>query len=169
MIRSEAITKLVVLAVVAATAGCRRVELRLPTAEEVEARYPYEGRFAVSLRGNVVELRAHQPTDHLRRGGALWAKVGPYILLFSEETRRLFQDYPGVAAVRAITLAPGGSEIARATLLRDELNEITWREALALAGHARVEGTRRPTRLEALVRWGEDHTSFRYSRRWVPE
>lgn len=166
---SEALTKVALVAVLAATAGCQRGELKLPTAEEVEARYLYEGRFEARLRGNVVELRAGQPADHLRRGGALWAKVGPYILLFSEETRRLFQDYPGVAAVRAVTLAPGGSEIARATLLRDELNEMTWWEALALAGHARVEGTQRPTRLEALVRWGEDHTSFRYNRRWVPE
>lgn len=169
MIRSEAITTLAVLALTLAPAGCRRVELRLPTAEEVERRYPYEGRLETRLRGNVVELLAYQPTDHLRRGGALWARVGPYILLFSEETRELFRDYPGVAAVRAITLAPGGAEVARATLLRDELNEITWREALALAGRARVEGTRRPARLEALVRWGEDHTSFRYDRRWVPE
>lgn len=145
----------------------RGTEPVLPTARAVEARYRYEGELQAELNGNVVELRVYQPAEHLRRGGELWAKVGPYIVLFSEETRDLFAAYPGVAAVRAITLTPGAREIARAMLLRDTLNELTWRRALNIAGRARLEGTDRPSLLDALVRWGEDYTEFRYSPSYV--
>ena len=74
------------------------------------------------MNGNVAEITLVQPARHLQRGGSLWAKVGPYVLLFSEETENLFQDYPGLAGVRAITMTPGGTEVARALLPRESLN-----------------------------------------------
>jgi hypothetical protein len=51
-------------------------------------------------------------------------------------------------------------------LRRDELNSVTWREANQRVAKARLEGTRRPGHLEALVRYGEDHTEFEYAPRY---
>lgn len=168
-IRRGAAGVCLLLAALAAVAplACGSDEASLPTVRQVEARYPYQGKLEAKIPVSTVELRVYQPADHLRRGGDLWAKVGPYVLLFSEETRVLFEDFLGVSAVRAVTLTPSGNEVARATLPRDALNDLTWRRALAIASRARVEGTDRPSRLEALVRWGEDHTQFEYSRRYV--
>ncbi len=149
------------------TIACRRADLKIPTPEEVEEAYTYSGRLTAEVRGNVAEITVVQPAYQLRRGGSLWAKVGPYVLLFSEETRDLFEAFPGLAAVRVITRTPGGEEVARALLTRDALNGITWRRALNIAGKARRDGTRRPTRLEELVRWGEEHTEFSYNPRFV--
>ena len=143
-------------------AACEEPDLTLPTAEQVVEHYPTPRELDIELNGNVAEIRVYQPSDQLRRGGDLWAKVGPYIYLFSEGTRDLFDAYGGLAGVRVITRAPGGREVARALLARDELNDIGWRRALNIAGHARLEGTRRVTRIEELVRWGEDHTTFEY-------
>jgi hypothetical protein len=67
-----------------------------------------------------------------------------------------------------VTRAPGGAEVARALLLRGELNDIGWRRALNIAGRARLEGTQRVTRIEELVRWGEEHTTFDYHPAYVP-
>jgi hypothetical protein len=147
--------------------GCEPTELTLPSVEEVEEAYTYSGEISASINGNVVELEVYQPPRQLRRGGALWAKVGPYVFLFSQETKRLFDTHNGLAAVRVITRAPGGREIARATLLRDELNDVTWRRALNISGLARRDGTEQPTRLGDLVRWGEDHTEFAYNSRYT--
>jgi hypothetical protein len=147
----------------ASASGCAGPDLTLPTANEVEAAYPYAGILTAEISGNVAVVTIVQPSRHLRRGGALWAKVGPYILIFSKETETLFEAYPGLAAVRAITVSSNGPEIARALLPRNELNGITWRRALNIAGQARVNGTRRPTLLEDLVRWGEEHTEFEYN------
>ncbi len=149
--------------------SCGRSELLVPTAEEVEAHYDYSGTLSVEIRGNVAEITVTQPTDQLRRGGTLWAKVGPYVLLFSEETRDLFEEFGGLAGVRVVTTTSGGREVARALLARDTLNELTWRRALNIAGRARKEGTRRPSLLEELVRWGEDHAEFEYDPRYVPQ
>jgi len=140
----------------------------LPTPAEIEAFYPTSRDISVEMNGNVAEISVHQPFDQLERGGPLWAKVGPYIFLFSEGTRDAFERYPLLAGMRVITVAPGGAEIARATLARDELNEIGWRRAISIAGHARVEGSVRVTRIEELVRWGEEHTTFEYSPTYVP-
>lgn len=144
-------------------AGCQPQDLTLPTAGEIEAAYPYAGELSAELSGNVAVVTIVQPSRHLRRGGTLWAKVGPYVLIFSQETEALFEEYPGLAAVRAITVSSNGPEIARALLHRDELNGITWRRALNISGQARVNGTRRPSLLEALVEWGEEHTEFEYN------
>ncbi len=51
-------------------------------------------------------------------------------------------------------------------LRRDELNSVTWREALQKVADARLEGTRNPGHLESLVRYGEDHTQFDYAARF---
>ncbi len=154
---------------VAATAltGCEKPNLSVPSASEVEETFQYEGDLSVSMSGNVAEVTVVQPEGQIRRGGTLWAKVGPYILLFSEETERLFQSYPGLAGVRVKTILPSGQEVARALLPRDSLNELTWRRARNIAGRARRDGTRRPTLLEELVRWGEDHTEYDYNPRFT--
>jgi hypothetical protein len=62
-----------------------------------------------------------------------------------------------------VTVTSEGSEVARALLARDALNDITWRRARHIAGLARRDGTRRPTLLEELVEWGEDHTEYSYN------
>jgi len=125
--------------------------------------YIYGDGLSAEMSGNVAEITIVQPSRQLRRGGSLWAKVGPYILLFSEETEDLFRHYPGLAAVRVVTVASNGPEVARALLARETLNDITWRRARTIAGLARRDGTRRPTLLEQLVEWGEDHTEFSYN------
>lgn len=148
-------------------AGCGEEEPAvLPSAEEVESYYLYPQGLEASMDGSVAELQAVQPTRHLERGGRLWARSGPYILLFSEETRSLFVDYPDVTAVQVMTVTPDGTPIARASLHRDALTGTTWRRSLNLSGHARREGTERPTRLEDLVRWGEEHTEYEYAPRF---
>lgn len=129
----------------------------------MEARYTYAGDLRVEMDGNVAVVRAVQSAAQLRRGGRLWAKVGPYVLLFSEGTRSLFFDYPGLAAVRVNTVTAGGREVASATLHRGTLNGLTWRRALNIAGLARRDGTEKPTLLEDLVQWGEDHTEYTYN------
>ena len=129
--------------------------------------YIYPGGLSATVSGNVAEITITQAARQLRRGGTLWAKVGPYVLLFSEETEDLFRDYPGLAGVRVITVSPDGAEVARALLARDSLNDITWRRARNICGLARRDGTRRPSLLESLVEWGEDHTEFTYNSRFI--
>ena len=148
--------------------GCQdAVEVPLPDAASVAAYYRYDGDLTVGLNGNVVEITVSQPAAQLRRGGALWARVGPFVLLFSEETHRLFEENPGVAGVRVITTVEGGPEVARARLARSELSGVLWRRSLNIAGRARLEGTQKPVLLEDLVRWGEDHTDFEYNPRYT--
>jgi hypothetical protein len=155
------------LGVGASGCGGEPPALVLPTAEQVRSYYTSETELRVEIRGNVAVLTVEQSAAQLRRGGSLWAKVGPYIYLFSEETWRLFDDFSGLAAVRVTTRTAGGQEIATALLVRDELTGVLWRRALNLAGRARVEGTERPGLLEDLVRWGEDHTEYSYSAAFV--
>ena len=103
----------------------------------------------------------------VRRGGTLWAKVGPYIYLFTEETESLLVDFGGLAGVRVVTTTSSRGEVARAFLRRDAMTDVRWRRAKNIAGRARRDGTERPSLLEELVRWGEDHTEFSYSSRFV--
>lgn len=157
------------IAVVAvwALAGCASPQdTELPSADEVAAYYEYESDLTAEVVGNVASLTVGQDPQQLRRGGSLWAKVGPYVFLFTEETQRLFDDYPGVAAVRVTTVV-GESHVATALLPRDALNDLTWRRALNIAGKARRDGTERVTLLEDLVEWGEAHTDFEYSSRFT--
>jgi hypothetical protein len=144
-------------------AACEPRDLTIPNSAQVEEAYIYPGGLSAEISGNVAEITITQRARDLRRGGTLWAKVGPYVLLFSEETENLFRDYPGLAGVRVITVSSDGTEVARALLARDELNGITWRRARNISGLARRDGTRRPTLLEELVEWGEDHTEFTYN------
>lgn len=127
----------------------------------------YGDRATARLNGNVVDVRARQDVRQLERGGTLWARVGPYIYLFSPQTQQIFQDYPGVAAVRVRTVTSGGSWVAEATLRRDELNALTWDDARRQVARARKEGTQKPGYLEDLVDYGEDRTEYRYNEAYV--
>lgn len=147
--------------------ACEKPDLSVPNPTEIESAYLYPGGLSAQVSGNVAEITIVQPARDLRRGGALWAKVGPYVLLFSEETENLFRAFPGLAGVRVITVSSDGNEVARALLARDSLNDITWRRARRISGLARRDGTRRPTLLEELVEWGEDHTEFTYNPRYT--
>lgn len=158
----------VAFAGVAAVAACGPdAELPLPTAADVEGAFLYGGELTGSMSGNVAEIRIRQSAGQLQRGGTLWAKMGPYVILFSEETRDLLVDYPGLAGVRVITETAGGVEVARAFMRRDALNGITWKRALNIAGLARRDGTEQLSRIEDLIEWGEDHTEFEYNPRYV--
>ena len=133
----------------------------------VETFYTSEHPLSVEMSGNVAEVTVFQPSAQLRRGGPIWAKLGPYVYLFTESTRDLFASYGGLAGVRVVTRSPDGTEVARALLERDELNDVTWRRALNIAGRARLEGTERIALLEDLIEWGEDHTTFQYGEAWT--
>lgn len=159
---------LVLVGAALAGACIERPELTVPTAEEVEGSYASVTELDAEIRGNVVEITVVQSANQLRRGGSLWARVGPYIYLFTEETQRLFRDFPGLAGVRVATRTAGGVAVANAMLTRDELSGVLWRRALNIAGQARRDGTERPRLLEALIRWGEEHTEFEYSESFTP-
>ena len=138
----------------------------LPTAEQVLSYYQSDRTMDAEIVGNVAVLRVSQSAQQLRRGGSLWAKVGPYVFLFSDETRRLFTDFDGLAAVRVITTV-GDTEVANALLAHEELSDVLWARSLNIAGRARLEGTNRMTLLEDLVEWGEAHTGFTYNERFT--
>jgi hypothetical protein len=148
--------------------GCEEADISLPSEAQVEAQYASTAGLSVRLSGNIVELIVDQPIRQVRRGGSLWAKVGPYIYLFTDETESLLREYPGVSGVRVITRTDFDKhEVARAFLHREALNELTWRRARNIAGRARTEGTRRPVLLEDLVEWGQEHTEYGYSEEFV--
>jgi len=148
--------------------GCTQVDLTLPSDKEVAAIFAASSTVTASMNGNVVDVVVEQPLYQLRRGGNLWAKVGPYIYLFTRETESIFQQYPGVAGVRVVTrTSRRQSEVARAILYRGRLNTITWQRAQNIAGRARRDGSGRPVFLEDLVQWGEDHTEYGYSEEFV--
>ena len=162
--RARAAAWLPVLAFAGAVGGCRQpADAALPDADAIRAYYDYRGDLEAEVTGNVALITVAQPPDQLRRGGTLWAKVGPYVILFSRETQQLFLDHPGLAGVRVETRDGEGERVATALLPRDELSDIQWRRALNIAGLARRDGTRRVTLLEDLVRWGEEHTEFEYN------
>lgn len=151
---------------VAALACGGGTELRLPTAAELEGLYG--PRAEVTLNGNVVDVRVEQDASDLRRGGALWARVGPYIYLFSPQTQEIFQTYDGVAGVRVVTSTPASGRVAEAMLVRDTLTSVTWQEAIRHVAMARREGTDNPAHLEDLVRFGEDWAHYEYDPRYAP-
>lgn len=157
---------LLVAAAVVALAGCRDADLTLPTDADVARYFAASRTVSTKMAGNVAEITIAQNPDQLRRGGSLWARVGPYIYLFSEPTRDLFVDFDGLAGVRVITTV-GNTEVARALLPRTALNDLTWRRALNVAGRARLEGTRRVALLEDLLAFGEDHARFDYNERYT--
>lgn len=161
--------RLCALLVGALSAACVEApEMAVPSADQVVDYYTSVTDLSAEINGNVAVITVVQSANQLRRGGSLWARVGPYIYLFTEETHRLFEDFPGLAAVRVETETAGGVPVASAMLLRDELSGVLWRRSLNIAGQARRDGTERPGLLEDLIRWGEDHTEHEYSARYVP-
>jgi len=155
------------LGILLSVVGCDEpVDLTLPSDDEVVAHYEYAGGLSAEVVGNVANVFVAQDARQLRRGGTLWAKMGPYIFLFSEETRSLFEAYPGLAGVRVVTRV-GNAEVANALLPRDGLTDVQWRRALNIAGRARRDGTETLGLLEDLVHWGEDHTEFEYNPRYT--
>lgn len=150
------------LAAVAVLQGCGdSPELELPSEGDLDGLYG--SRAEVSLNGNVVEVRVEQGRRQLSRGGPLWARVGPYIFLFSPQTQKLFQTYDGVAAVRVRTVTGDGEGVAQATLRRDALNAFTWKDARRHVARARREGTDKPGYMEDLVDYGEERTTHEYN------
>ena len=153
----------ILLSAALGTSACTVEASRLPTADELSGLYG--GDAELLMNGNVVDVQVSQDPAQIRHGGTLWAKVGPYIFLFSPQTQEVFQRFPAVAAVRVRTFADR-VQLAEAMLRRDELNSVTWREANQRVAKARLEGTRSPGHLEVLVRYGEDHTEFEYAPRF---
>lgn len=157
--------------VVAATlllmAACQPpTDLTLPSAADVEGYYESTLGLEAEIVGNVATVTVLQDPQQLRRGGSLWAKVGPYVYLFTEETYQLFEDYSGLAAVRVVTQV-GDAQVASALLARSELSDVLWRRGMNIAGRARRDGTGQVTLLEDLVGWGESHTEFEYNARFT--
>ena len=162
------IINMLAMSLIMAPLACEEVNVALPSESEAGAHYANSSDLSVSLNGNVVEVTVDQPFRQVRRGGSLWAKVGPYIYLFTNETESLLSQYPAVSGVRVITrTGRSNAEVARAFLHRDSLNELTWRRARNIAGRARIEGTRYPVLLEELVEWGQDHTEFGYNQDFI--
>jgi hypothetical protein len=162
--RSALVTVLMCLC----AAACEPADLTVPSDDEIEEYYVYEaGTLDAEVKGNVAVVTVSQSAQQLRRGGTLWAKVGPYIFLFSDESRQLLEDFSGLAGIRVVTTV-GDSRVAEALLARDALSDIQWRRSLNIAGHARRDGTQRVTRLSDLVRWGEDHVAeYDYNPRYA--
>lgn len=164
----------ILLVLLAVALGCDRIpgsrgDPVLPPIETVREMYRSRGTTAdIRYNGNVVELRVRQSASQLERGGSMWARVGPYIHLFTPGTRDVMAAYPAVSAVRAITTT-GGREIARAMLVNDSLGTVQWRRAINLLGQALRDGSTNPVRLEELVRFGEMHTTHQYNPAFVPE
>jgi hypothetical protein len=158
--------------VLAANAACDRLmpqrDMALPDSSVVATAYQRHGLEAeYRFSGNVLEVVVQQPADQLRRGGTLWARVGPYIYLFTPATRDLLEQHEGLAGVRVIT-ETAGVEIARALLARDALNEVTWNRALSTLSAALEEGTTRPTTMDRLATYGEQITTYEYNPDYVP-
>lgn len=146
--------------------ACRpRENVTLPTASVLDTVY---GRAVdVSLNGNVVEVRLTQDAEQLRRGGSVWAKAGPYIYLFTPQTRDLLVNFGGIGGVRVTTLDGSGDLVARALLERGTLSSITWKKAINTAAQARVNGTKRPQTMVDLAEYGEEHTNYEYGRKYI--
>lgn len=164
----SAVVAVVGIALTVMTVGCEpSEELVLPTEAELTGLYG-EGA-AVTLTGNVIDVSTRQEAIQLQRGGALWAKVGPYIYLFTPQTQEAFKRWSGIGGVRVRTYDSDRDLVAEALLERGVLNDITWRKALNTAGLARTKGTERPSYIEKLVRYGEDTVEYRYSDKYVKE
>ncbi len=139
-----------------------------PTAAQVAEHYRAVGTFSVEMSGNVAQVTTVIDRDAYRMGGELWARASPYVFLFSAPTQEVFQAYPGLGGVRMIVRYGDGSLVAEALLDRASMPAGRWGRALSIAGQARAEGSERPGYMRDLVRWGEDHTEFRYNPEYIP-
>lgn len=137
----------------------------MPVAEQAAARYSSNAE--AEVRGNLLEVRVAFSED-MRRGGRLWARGGPYFYLFSGATEELFAEYPDMAAVRVVTRTQADEEVARATLVRGTLSEYDWRRARNLAARAQTEGTERPSLVQELANYGDDHTEHELNTDLLP-
>mgnify|MGYP001546950184 FL=1 len=156
----------IALATMVAT-GCDDPNLPPPPAAEVVAEYyTTPAGLEVAIDGRIVEIEVTQSDRQLRRGGTLWAKMGPYIFLFTEESQRLLEDHAGVQGIRVTTRNSAGRIVTTALLDRDALTDVQWQRALNIAGRARKDGTAQMTLLEDLVDWGEEYTEFEYDTRF---
>ena len=137
---------------------------QMPAAAEVEA--AYGERVEAEVSGNLLRVRVPMP-EGFERGGSLWARSGPYFYLFTTATRDLLLQYRDIAAVEVVATTEAEEEVARARLLRDTLNEITWQRAIAFASQAQTEGTESPRHVDRLVRFGEERTEYEYNPEFV--
>jgi hypothetical protein len=146
-----------------------RADRSLPAIADVRAIYRANGldKGDITYNGNVVEIRVTQAPDQLRKGGSLWARVGPWIYLMTPGTQKVFQNFAGIAAVRVITTA-GRKEVARASLRNGALSDVLWRRTLNILGLALRDGTTSPVRLQELAEWGERYGEYEYSADYVP-
>ncbi|TVP54708.1 MAG: hypothetical protein EA351_12640 [Gemmatimonadales bacterium] len=145
-----------------------RTEHPPPAASELEGYYSFpSGSLEFGMSGNVAQLAVTVDPDPFYRGGDLWAKSLPYLFIFSQGTRDALDEHEGLGGIRVRVLHPGGDVMAEALLRRGDMTQRDWREALSIAGLARREGTERPGRMVALVRWGEDHTEFEYNPEYI--
>lgn len=155
------------LALVAAACS-ESVDLTIPTADAVASYYGSSGSLSFEISGNVAVVTATQRSEDLRRGGPLWAKMGPYIHLFSPATETLLRENPGLAGVRVRTETTSGTEVASALLERSTLNDVTWKPARARVAKALTdEGAEQVRSIERLVQYGERHTTYEYDPRFT--
>ncbi|MEX2527739.1 MAG: hypothetical protein WEA09_08900 [Gemmatimonadota bacterium] len=139
------------------------MDTTIPGPQTVREYYGEAPGLQVEISGNVARISLIQGNDQLRRGGTLWAKAGPYIYLFSPQTRRLLSEHPGLGGVRVTTRTPAGTWIAEALLTADRMTGAGWARALSAGHDARTEGGESPGLMSTLVRYGEDLTEFRYN------
>jgi len=145
------------------------VDLTLPTDDEASSYFATASAVrGVELNGNVAVVTVVQRTEDLRRGGPLWAKMGPYIHIFSPATEELLRDHPGLAGVRVRTVTTSDTEVASVLLERATLNDITWKNARAHVAHALTDsGAEQVRSIERLVQYGERRTTHEYNTRFV--
>jgi hypothetical protein len=156
------------MALLLGVVGCAR-EARarvLPPTSEVTEWFG-EGTTA-EFNGNLLAITGPMEPEHIRGGGQLWARSGPYFFLFNVHIRDLMVEYPDIAAVRATVVTADGDYLASATLNRDRMNEFRWREALAQSSLAQRQGTENPRLIEQLVRFGQDNTEYDYGELAAP-
>jgi hypothetical protein len=154
---------LLVAVVLGAAACAEPVDLTLPSADDIAAYYASSRSLEFEISGNVAVITATQRAEDLRRGGPLWAKMGPYIHLFSPATETLLRENPGLAGVRVRTVTSSGAEVASALLERATLNDVTWKPAKARVAKALTdEGAEQVRSIERLVQYGERHTTYEY-------
>jgi hypothetical protein len=153
------------LAVAMTTGACREpVDLTLPSDEAAADYFASSSVRDVELNGNVAVVTVVQRSADLRRGGRLWAKMGPYIHIFSPATQELLRDHPGLAGVRVRTVTSSDTEIASVLLERTTLNNITWKTARAHVAHALTDrGAEQVRSVERLVEYGERRTTYEYN------
>ena len=153
------------LALSLVTGACREpVDLTVPTDAAVADYYASSSVHSVEVNGNVAVVTVVQRSADLRRGGPLWAKMGPYIHIFSPATENVLRDHPGLAGVRVRTITNADTEVASVLLERGTLNDVTWKTARAHVAHALTdEGAEQVRSIERLVQYGERRTTHEYN------